>query len=433
MPFTTAPDIQYVMDSSFELLEQTPDVNTASYFSGMNLVQYFDMYDAHYSREGACSSIKNLCSVMHDWIDKQDELTRAVVLATNIYDVNIQLNELIMGATNVLVRNYLNNNGIQEDLGMFNWMNPNDERNIVNVTHESDILFPANIATAIIQDNRSFEYVTMLKRQLVKSFETDVKLEHLQNKYKKLVNSASKSQSLYLSEEIVFTQTEARAVKSKEDLQEKARKAIKKGVKKFSNLFGRDDIKSFINGSGFVAEGKKYNWRFKQKESISLLAMTHSPMTGHIPYSLQLLTKSGIVIADCCVAVSNKTPIIDQVITIMLYIQHDEEALIKNCNLFNVKDIGEVDNNFNNYKFASTSLQGERTGQAAFQSTVYLEQFSRLTNIYRPQVKEVFGNVIGIDKQFFDFMLSDVRNPIIDGNSSNFYLTNFDSNLLIKI
>ncbi len=433
MPFTTAPDIQYVMDSSFELLEQTPDVQAASYFSGMNLVQYFDMYDAHYSREGACSSIKNLCSVMHDWIDKQDELTRAVILSNNIYQVSIQLNELILGATNILVRNYLNNNGIVEDLGMFNWMNPNDERNIVNVTHESDILFPANIATAIVQDQRSFDYINMLKKQLVKSFEVDAKLEHMQQQYKKLERSATKSKSLYLSEEIVFTRTEAREIKTKEDLQEKARKAIKKGVKKFSNLFGRDDIKSFINGSGFVAEGKKYNWRFKQKESISLLTMTHSPMTGHIPYSLQLMTKSGIVIADCCVTVSNKTPIIDQVITIMLYIQHDEEALIKNCNLFNVKNIGEVDNNFHNYKVASSIADGSVNGQSAFQSTVYLEQFNRLSQNYRTQVKDIFGDVIGIDKRFFDFMLTEKHNPVIDGHSSNFYLNIFDSNRLIKI
>lgn len=428
MPFTTAPDIQYVMDSSFELLEQTPDVQAASYFSGMNLVQYFDMYDAHYSREGACSSIKNLCSVMHDWIDKQDDLTRGVILSNNIYQVSIQLNELMHGATNILVRNYLNNNGIVEDLGMFNWMNPNDERNIVNVTHESDILFPANIATAIIQEPRSFEYINMLKNQLVKSFEVDAKLEHLQQQYKNLVGAATKTQEMFLSEEIIFNNTEAREIKIKENLQEKARKAIKKGVKKFSNLFGRDDIKSFINGAGFIAEGKKYNWRFKQKESISLLTMTHSPMAGHIPYSLQLLTKSGIVIADCCVTVSNKTPIIDQVITIMLYIQHDEDALIKNCNLFNVKNIGEVDTNFNNYKVASTI-----TENGIGMSTEYLQHFSRLTNMYRPQVQEIFGDVIGVEKRFFDFMLTGVHNPIIDGHSSNFYLSVFDSNRLIKI
>ena len=45
MPTIASPDIHYVMDSAFELLEMTPDVHNASFFANLNLNNYFDMYD----------------------------------------------------------------------------------------------------------------------------------------------------------------------------------------------------------------------------------------------------------------------------------------------------------------------------------------------------------------------------------------------------
>lgn len=61
------------------------------------------------------------------------------------------------------------------------------------------------------------------------------------------------------------------------------------------------------------------------------ISMTHSPLSGHIPYKL----KDNVVLGDCCVYITENTPVIDQIITIMLYIQHDENELLNNVNIFN--------------------------------------------------------------------------------------------------
>lgn len=435
MPYVTAPDIQYVMDSSFELLEQTPDVNAAAYYSGMNLIRYFDMYDAHYSMEGACSSIVNLCSMMHQWIDKQDDLTRGVILSNNIYDVKTQLNEFILGTTNTLVKNYLNNNGIQEDLSnsMYFTMNFSEERNIVNVMKEQDILFPANIATVIMQDKRSFDYLMMLKNQLVKTLDIDASFDELHKKYLKITKASIESTDYTLDERNLIVHKDSISVSKKIELRDKGRKALKKGIKKFSNLFGKNNINSFISGDGFTVEGEMFNWHFKQKKSTSLVVMTHSPLNGHIPYSLQLMNKENFVLADCCVYVSENTPIIDQIITIVMYIKHDEEELIKNCNLFNVRDILNQDVSFfSNYEMIEKLSKGADKSLKSVSN--YVTEFNRISQIYNPQIKDIISNIIGIDDKFFKYMLNGYRNPVISGDRSNFYLDDFRSNKkLLKI
>jgi len=165
MPTIASPDIHYVMDSAFELMEMTPDVHNAVFFANLNLNNYFDMYDVRYSVEGACSSIKNLSSMMYEWMAEQDPLTQGVLLSTNVYASDMQLNELVSGVTNILVRNYLQNNGIEEKFDSF-YFSMEHERNVVNVINESDILFPANIATAIMQENRIYEYMVNIKDRL---------------------------------------------------------------------------------------------------------------------------------------------------------------------------------------------------------------------------------------------------------------------------
>ncbi len=429
MPCIMAPDIQYVMDSSFELLEQTPDVYLAASYSNMNLNNYFDMYDAHYSSEGACSSIVNLNAMMHEWIDKQDDLTRGLILSSNIYGVKLQLNELITGVSNILVKNYLNNNNIREN-------NVVDDRisyihdalmvesNIVNVTNKEDILFPANIATAIMQDKRMFEYLMMLKNQLKKSFSIDASFKDLHKNYLKIVKGQIDYENFTLDENNLVVPRELVSKQYQFEIQNNAKKALKKGIKKFSNLFGKENINSFINGDGFIVEGKLYNWQFRQKNDVSLIKMTHQPLRGHIPYSLKLLTKDNVVIADCCVYVSENTPIIDQLITIVLYIQHDEAELFKNCNLFNVKEVNKIDSQFNNYESIVCSKHKKNDGSFGLISE-YSNAFNELNRIYRPQIKDVISQVIGIDDRFFNFMLKGYDNPIITGRQENFYLDDF--------
>jgi hypothetical protein len=199
-----------------------------------------------------------------------------------------------------------------------------------------------------------------------------------------------------------------------------ARKAIKKGVKKFSNLFGKNNITSFINGDGFTVQGDKYNWRFRQKRSVSLINMTHSPLKGHIPYELTLMNRDNVVMADCCVFVAENTPIIDQIITIVLHIQSDEDQLLAHCNLFNVRPTMDDTILYNNKRSEATLRSGLSYSTAICE---YTSEFNRLSALYKNQVKDRVADVIGIEQKFFNYLLANKSSPIMERSSCPTYIT----------
>lgn len=420
MPTIASPDIHYVMDSAFELLEMTPDVHNASFFANLNLNNYFDMYDVGYSSEGACSSMKNLSTMMYDWIAEQDPLTQGVLLSTNVYASNMQFNELVNGVTNILVRNYLNNNGIEEKINSF-YFSMGRERNIVNVLNETDILFPANVATVIMQENRLYEYMVNIKDRLKLSMNVTASCDELRKHHIKMLTQSIEGTNMVLTDGNRIVDRDSIVTRAMENERVfSARKAIKKGVKKFSNLFGKNNITSFINGDGFTVQGEKYNWRFRQKRSVSLINMTHSPLKGHIPYELTLMNRDNVVMADCCVFVSENTPIIDQIITIVLHIQSDEDQLLAHCNLFNVRPTMDDTILYNN-KRSQASLQSGLSYSTAI--CEYTSEFNRLSDLYKSQVKDRVADVIGIERKFFNYLLMNKSSPIMERSSCPTYIT----------
>lgn len=438
MPYVCSPDSMYVMDSAFELLELTPDVHPATIFSGFNVNDFFDLYDAGYYSEGASPAMKNLSSLMYRWIDNQDDATRAIILSHNVYDCKSQMNELILGATNRLVEDYLKNKGIVDEVEDYGFISRDLEHNRelslnLNIHSESDIFFPANIATAVLNNNRSYDYIINFKQQLKKSFEVNLPLNELKKHYAKIKNEHN-SYTIF-NGDIVLNEKENFIKKYN------AKKALKKGIKKFTNLFGQNKIQSFISGDGFTVEGEKYNWHFEQRKVVSILSMTHSPLNGHIPYILTLMTKENLEIANCCVCVENNTPIIDQIITIMLYIQHDENELLDNCNLFNhrpVLNTGEninepiilIEDNFNNKKYLEKLVNSKLK---PFIESEYTKNFNVLSKKMFPQVKNQFSKIIGIEENFFNYLITDNENPIFTKYDNSFFLDEFsDINKLIN-
>lgn len=418
MPTIASPDIHYVMDSAFELLEMTPDVHNASFFANLNLNNYFDMYDVGYSSEGACSSMKNLSTMMYEWMAEQDPLTQGVLLSTNVYASDMQFNEFVGSVTNILVRNYLNNNGIREEINSF-YFSMERERNIVNVANESDILFPANIATVIMQENRLYEYMVNIKDRLKLSMSVTATCDELKKHHLYMLRKSVEGTNMVLTDGNRIVNRDdlvTRAVENERVMS--ARKAIKKGVKKFSNLFGKKNITSFVNGDGFTVQGEKYNWHFRQKRSVSLINMTHSPLRGHIPYELTLLNKDNVVMADCCVFVADNTPIIDQIITIVLHIQNDEDQLLAHCNLFNVRPTIDEKILYNNKAFETVN----RRESTALAISEYTTEFNRLNKLYKSQVKHLVADVIGIDRKFFDYLSANKRSPIIENHTCPTYI-----------
>lgn len=425
MPYAS-PDTMYVMDSSFELLEMTPDVYEATSFSHIKLDNYFDTYDAHYTREGACPAIKNLCTMMHQWIEQQDPVMKGIVLHSNLYDAGLQLVELTGSVSNRLIIDHLSTKGIKEEPFFgFNYNPRVYEDEPLNIHSESDLLFPANIASVITNNTRVYDYVKVLKSRLKKTFECDVGFDDMHKRFLKEVDSHTKRTSY--NPENMFSI-------SKTDQQKQiysARKVIKKGIKKFTNLFGNKDISTFISGEGFIVEGERFNWAFRQKSSNSLIKMTHSPLQGHIPYSLMVMSKSNVVLADCCVYVTGNTPIIDQVITIMLYIRHDEDGLLDSMNLFNKRPA--FYENFELFPEKFHPRDSERSMiDLPIEKSLYEVEFTRLRKLYAEKIHAIVPSIIGIDPQLFKFMVHVNGNPIRLGEKEkDFRLAVTEQNLLI--
>ena len=115
-----------------------------------------------------------------------------------------------------------------------------------------------------------------------------------------------------------------------------ARKALWKSVRLFENLFGLNKIQLFMNGQAFEISGRKFDYRIS-KNSYGLIEHTQNPNTSHIPYKLEILNKKGVVLSQGC-TVFKKTPIVDQITALLLHITSgEEEHVLKNCNLFNIK------------------------------------------------------------------------------------------------
>lgn len=112
------------------------------------------------------------------------------------------------------------------------------------------------------------------------------------------------------------------------------KKALIKGINMFKNLFGSDMITTFINGNSFIIEGKYYNYKFKKTSS--LLVYTANINSHNIQYDLEIIDKKLDIVYGKLCTVFKDTPIIDQIISIILHIQSgDEDKILEHTNVFN--------------------------------------------------------------------------------------------------
>lgn len=113
-----------------------------------------------------------------------------------------------------------------------------------------------------------------------------------------------------------------------------AKKALNKGINMFKNLFGSEMITTFINGNSFMIEGQYYNYRFKKNSS--LLYYTENINSHNIQYDLEIMDKKTDLIYGKLCTVFQDTPIIDQIISVILHIQSGAELkILENTNVYN--------------------------------------------------------------------------------------------------
>lgn len=113
-----------------------------------------------------------------------------------------------------------------------------------------------------------------------------------------------------------------------------ARKSITRAMNLFGKFFNKSDIEGFIKGHEYIVEGEKFDYRLTKGDRTNILQHTLNPKSVHIPYDLEITTKSGIVLAKACYLFEN-TPIIDQIIAFTMMIKSgSEDEFLQKANMF---------------------------------------------------------------------------------------------------
>lgn len=179
-----------------------------------------------------------------------------------------------------------------------------------------------------------------------------------------------------------------------------ARRALRRGVQLYSNLFGQEGIHAFLSGKELVVQGRLYDYRLIK--TLDVVWHSMNPKGHHIPYSLSICDKvSGKEITSGCVYFEN-TPIIDQIIALSLHVRdrEDEVELLRKTNMTHTRALFEDD-----FLRELKGLAPRKADAPPSRATLpewttrdgrdgYLSRRSDLIDRLRPIVWEVMPNVV---------------------------------------
>lgn len=159
--------------------------------------------------------------------------------------------------------------------------------------------------------------------------------------YREQVSTVYQNEIDYLDDSEDYTQRETLVEKvigvKKNKAVNYAKKALKRGLKTLADYIGDDNVALFSTESGFIVEGELFNYRIR-KSHTSLIGHTMNPIGCHIPYDLIVMNKENVELSNLCIYF-DETPIIDQVIATVLFLQSGQEKqLIKTGNFFNRRE-----------------------------------------------------------------------------------------------
>lgn len=126
-------------------------------------------------------------------------------------------------------------------------------------------------------------------------------------------------------------------IKSSIKTKKVSRSPLNKSMKTLSSFIGYDKVRSFVSGDGFWIDGDHLKYKFSRTKNISILASSINPGNIHIPYTLSVYDED-VYLFDLCIVVQN-TPILDQILAIILMIKSGEEhVILETGNPYNRQD-----------------------------------------------------------------------------------------------
>jgi hypothetical protein len=103
------------------------------------------------------------------------------------------------------------------------------------------------------------------------------------------------------------------------------RRALRRSIDLFRMLRPKDEIRTFLRGEPLIVRGHRFDYRIQKHDN--LLRHTMNPHSVHIPYDFRILDKaSGKNLAKGCTIIPG-TPVIDQLLALILHIQDPDEEV----------------------------------------------------------------------------------------------------------
>lgn len=122
------------------------------------------------------------------------------------------------------------------------------------------------------------------------------------------------------------------------------KKRLLRGMGLYRNIFGKDDIKGFINGETMTIEGHQFLYRLTKNKGASVLKASDTSGYHSIPYELWVVSKgTGQRVARLCIYIPD-IPILDQIVALGVRVKSCEHEIdmLKTANIMARGDSEEI-------------------------------------------------------------------------------------------
>jgi len=149
------------------------------------------------------------------------------------------------------------------------------------------------------------------------------------------ITSTSTSATVYETWYTIYSVGQDPVVRStykKPSVLKSVRNSIKRSLRLISNFGMEEDVRIFLGGKSIEVSHPSSMFKFVLSKSYNSLINNTQRPSHAIPYQLQLYTKSDVHIANLCV-IMDKTPVLDQVLALAMYVRSgDEDEILRIAN-----------------------------------------------------------------------------------------------------
>ena len=319
-----SPDSDYCLDGSVSLLLMTVDIEAGARRSRIDVDGIADRYQGYRPEQPDFFSEEVTRQVLHWRSHHAGPMDRAHLAWAGLLGSEHQFAEVIGSTANQLVDLHLDAIGAPRDR-IFSRSPPAGLSDLV-LTDPSDLSRPENVER-VLRYGSTGAWLAAMEAQYERILEGLEEVSHasyaevLRHEYD-VVRPAEHARlmaALDARRPAAVRPTQARLN------QRQGRKAARKGMRLYGQLFGEEGIRTFVRGDTLQIKGVQFDYRVRK--TISIVDHSARPTSGHIPYQLDIYDKSGAFLAGGCVYFQD-TPVIDQIIGLSLHVRDREDELI---------------------------------------------------------------------------------------------------------